>query len=242
MKINFPCPGCRKKLKARPDSAGRTRKCPVCATRVTCPEPVAEARFIDADLVDAEVVEAELVPAARKAPAATRRAAGADGGGVGGAGYRTGTGFAPPAPNPAPGFNPFADLDDDDPYQLASPGPVETSTSEPQKPCPMCGEMILASAVKCRYCGEVLDPKLKKGKSKKRRKSSSGGRGLIVSVGAGGSANIGLGLLLIVAGLGLTAFSYSSAASKGGGNYFIYHGLVICGVVQLFRGLSGGSD
>ena len=55
-----------------------------------------------------------------------------------------------------------------------------------------------------------------------------------------GSGNIGLGLLLIVAGLGLTAFSYAGAASKGGGNYFIYHGLVICGVVQLFRGLSGG--
>lgn len=235
MKINFPCPGCGKKLKARPDSVGRSRKCPVCATRVTCPEPVAEARFIDADLVDAEVVEAELIPAARKAPAAQHRAAGA---GVG-AGFRNGAGVAPPAPNPAPGFDPFGDLDDD-PYQLASPDPVETSTSEPQKPCPICGETILASAAKCRYCGEVLDPKLKKGKSKKSRKSSSGGRGLIVSVGAGGSANIGLGLLLIVAGLGLTAFSYASAASKGGGNYFIYHGLVICGVVQLFRGLSGG--
>jgi predicted RNA-binding Zn-ribbon protein involved in translation (DUF1610 family) len=237
MKINFPCTGCGKKLKARPDSVGRSRKCPVCATRVTCPEPVAEARFIDADLVDAEVVEAELVPAARKDPAAQRRAAGVSP--SVGAGFRNGAGMAPPAPNPAPGFDPFADLNDD-PYQLASTDPVETSTSEPQKPCPICGEMILASAVKCRYCGEVLDPKLKKGKSKKRRKSSSGGRGLIISVGAGGSANIGLGLLLIAAGIGLTAFSYASAASKGGGNYFIYHGLVLCGIVQLFRGLSSG--
>jgi hypothetical protein len=236
MKINFRCPGCRKKLKARPDSVGRTRKCPVCATRVTCPEPVAEARFIDADLVDAEVIEAELVPAARKAPPAGRRGAGADGGGGGGVGYRTGNGFAPPAPNPAPGFDPFADLGDD-PYQLASPDPVETSTTEPQKPCPICGEMILASAAKCRYCGEVLDPKLKKGKSKKRRKSSSSG-----GMSMAGSGNIGIGLLLIVAGLGLTAFSYASAASKGGGNYFIYHGLVICGIVQLFRGLSGGGS
>jgi predicted RNA-binding Zn-ribbon protein involved in translation (DUF1610 family) len=236
MKINFPCPGCGKKLKARPDSVGRSRKCPVCATRVTCPEPVAEARFIDADLVDAEVVEAELVPAARKAPAAQRRAAGTGAGADVGAGFRNGAGVAPPASNPAPGFDPFADLDDD-PYQLASPDQVETSTSEPQKPCPICGESILASAAKCRYCGEVLDPKLKKGKSKKSRKSSSSSGG---GMSMAGSGNIGMGLLLIAAGLGLTAFSYASAASKGGGNYFIYHGLVICGVVQLFRGLSGG--
>ena len=31
-----------------------------------------------------------------------------------------------------------------------------------RKPCPMCGEMIVVGAAKCRYCGEVFDPKLKK--------------------------------------------------------------------------------
>lgn len=30
--------------------------------------------------------------------------------------------------------------------------------SAPTKPCPYCGEPILAIAKKCRYCGEYLDP------------------------------------------------------------------------------------
>jgi predicted RNA-binding Zn-ribbon protein involved in translation (DUF1610 family) len=51
----------------------------------------------------------------------------------------------------------------------APAGPV----GEPRRPCPMCGEMILASAVKCRYCGEVFDPTLKRKEAKARRYSSS---------------------------------------------------------------------
>jgi hypothetical protein len=33
---------------------------------------------------------------------------------------------------------------------------------EERRPCPMCGEMIFASAAKCRYCGEIFDPALKR--------------------------------------------------------------------------------
>ena len=36
------------------------------------------------------------------------------------------------------------------------------------RPCPMCGEMILASAVKCRYCGEVFDETLRRAERKRR--------------------------------------------------------------------------
>lgn len=35
---------------------------------------------------------------------------------------------------------------------------VEAQDVSPnRRPCPMCGEMIVATAVKCRFCGEVLD-------------------------------------------------------------------------------------
>lgn len=53
-------------------------------------------------------------------------------------------------------------------YGLEEPttaAPSESSTSADEKarvPCPMCGEMILERAAKCRYCGEILDPELRK--------------------------------------------------------------------------------
>ncbi len=40
-----------------------------------------------------------------------------------------------------------------------------------RKPCPMCGEMIVTDAAKCRYCGEVFDSRLKK--QRKSRASAS---------------------------------------------------------------------
>ena len=44
---------------------------------------------------------------------------------------------------------------------------------EGRKPCPMCGEMIRDEAVKCRFCGEIFDPELRKRERKKKGGSSN---------------------------------------------------------------------
>jgi hypothetical protein len=53
----------------------------------------------------------------------------------------------------------------------AGPPVVEVDTdpvvADDRRPCPMCGEMIKANAVKCRFCGEIFDPTLKRANKKK---------------------------------------------------------------------------
>jgi hypothetical protein len=71
-----------------------------------------------------------------------------------------------------PGPRPPDDLGGDTPYALLEPPVPAAKPAEGRCPCPMCGEMILASAAKCRYCGEVFDPGIKKAKGHKPRKYS----------------------------------------------------------------------
>ena len=59
----------------------------------------------------------------------------------------------------------FDDIADDE-----ANAPVDENAK--RKPCPMCGELIAKTAAKCRYCGEVLDPALRK-RAKKSGSSSS---------------------------------------------------------------------
>jgi predicted RNA-binding Zn-ribbon protein involved in translation (DUF1610 family) len=55
--------------------------------------------------------------------------------------------WAPPPPPP--------------PRPAASPsGPAEGDVE--REPCPMCGELIVQGAAKCRFCGEILDPSLRR--------------------------------------------------------------------------------
>lgn len=74
------------------------------------------------------------------------------------------------------GPDPYADLDTDKPYAMTGPSPGAAPGPEPsgeaRRPCPMCGEMIVASAAKCRYCGEIFDPALKKAKKKGKKASA----------------------------------------------------------------------
>jgi len=50
----------------------------------------------------------------------------------------------------------------------AGAGAGSSPPGEERRPCPMCGEMIVATAAKCRYCGEIFDPALKKIESLKQ--------------------------------------------------------------------------
>jgi uncharacterized RDD family membrane protein YckC/predicted RNA-binding Zn-ribbon protein involved in translation (DUF1610 family) len=69
-----------------------------------------------------------------------------------------------------------AEAADDHPFaigQTSSAGDVSSDGGKyDRKPCPACGEMIVKSAAKCRFCGEIFDPDFKT-RSKSNRRSSS---------------------------------------------------------------------
>ncbi|MEQ9379801.1 MAG: hypothetical protein RJP95_02980, partial [Pirellulales bacterium] len=58
---------------------------------------------------------------------------------------------------------PLSDLGD----PVAAGGLTDDLSNEGRKPCPKCGEMSLAEAAKCRFCGEIFDPAWKKEEAKK---------------------------------------------------------------------------
>ncbi len=90
----------------------------------------------------------------------------------------------------------FGDLGDPAPYGV-SPGATEARApaAEARRPCPMCGEMIVADAAKCRFCGEIFDPAVKKA-----AKSGKGGKkGKFKSVPSQ-QRNLMISLLVEIAG------------------------------------------
>jgi predicted RNA-binding Zn-ribbon protein involved in translation (DUF1610 family) len=65
----------------------------------------------------------------------------------------------------------------EDVYAMATPEPA-AQPAEKRRPCPMCGEMILTDAVKCRFCGEIFDETLKRAQEKQHGNPSDADLGV----------------------------------------------------------------
>jgi hypothetical protein len=127
-------------------------------------------------------------------------------------------------------------LDDGTPYAVAEQAPAAEDFSVARQPCPACGELIVATAAKCRFCGEVFGPVAPKRASKKPKKksrSSSAGTGSHTGLGEllVGLACFGFGTVLTVAGY------MRAAGNPHGGTYFVYYGLIVGGLIGIFKGL-----
>jgi predicted RNA-binding Zn-ribbon protein involved in translation (DUF1610 family) len=55
-----------------------------------------------------------------------------------------------------------------------SRSPAVGGHDDGRRPCPMCGEMIAANAIKCRFCGEIFDETLRRAERKSTRGSAGG--------------------------------------------------------------------
>lgn len=66
----------------------------------------------------------------------------------------------------------YDDYGQDDQYDLGDQV-ANAPAGEKRRPCPACGEMIIDTAVKCRFCGEIFDASLKKRQKKSRGSSGS---------------------------------------------------------------------
>ena len=141
-----------------------------------------------------------------------------------------------PPPRQPPPVNPYADLDDDKPYALVNPPPAAEAAAETRRPCSVCGEMILSTAVKCRFCGEVFDAVLKKGKTKRPRKTNSRSAGLDDGSGV---RDLVIGFVSFAIGFGATLMSFANPVGddKGGGRFVVFYGLILGGIVGIFRGI-----
>ena len=119
-----------------------------------------------------------------------------------------------------------AEIVDDNPFaagDIKSTGDTADEATEDRRPCPACGEMIKSAASKCRFCGEVFDPSLKK-----RKSSGGGGRSDSSHSPAGpGKRLVGVladgfaALMLMAPGIGLVVAGmpndFGNPGQRGGG-------------------------
>lgn len=86
----------------------------------------------------------------------------------------------------------------DEEFDDSAESDAESSADE-RKPCPLCGEMIVASAAKCRFCGEVFDSSLDRPRKSKSGKTGSWSKGELRNI-----AGFQKALLLCILGQILT--------------------------------------
>jgi ribosomal protein S27E/predicted nucleic acid-binding Zn ribbon protein len=181
MSITVKCPSCGQRTKAPDSAAGKVGKCPRCGNKVLVPQannPIFDAEVVDAEVVDADVVDAEVVePPAKPKPVEPPTIGLKDDEPEPVERKPAEQRIIPPAPRKREVERP-APIPLNDTGIYAHPqrnAPDEVDETKDRRPCPVCGEMIPNNALKCRFCDEILDPKLKKQEAKKRRRSS--GRG-----------------------------------------------------------------
>jgi predicted RNA-binding Zn-ribbon protein involved in translation (DUF1610 family) len=125
--------------------AGKLAKCPECGQKMRFPEAVVDAEEATG-AAPAEVPPLEAQPPA-DIPAGDEY------------------------PLQMPAASSSSRFTDED---FAEPAPPPAAAEPGRHPCPMCGEMIADGAAKCRFCGAVFDPALRRQEEKKKRKRSYG--------------------------------------------------------------------
>ncbi len=144
------CPSCQKKIKAPDSAAGKKAKCPSCGTVMMLPALAQDAEVINQDV--------PLTP-----PPSDPLSTPLGGGGISDLLDEADDMYSL---EKTPGGTGGASPSSSDPFASGS-APSAVDSGVPRRPCPACGEMIIMSALKCRFCGEAFDPGLKR---KQRRR------------------------------------------------------------------------
>lgn len=142
--IRVECPGCGLVSNAPDEAAGRNASCRKCGERVVIPGSRSIATLAErvptTPLVTAEPLVARVEPpAVRPTP-------------------------EPLAPTPAP--QPIATRGEDAPTPSRFEARVIDVQASSLIECPFCAEPIQPKAKKCKHCGEILDPVLRKAAEK----------------------------------------------------------------------------